>query len=129
MKVRRYTPQDKTQIDSWYSKRNLEIIPDSLLPEVGFIIDNVAAGFLYKTDGGIALIENYITSPDVNYVDRDLGLEEVTKALIENARESGFDRVMAITTLQSVYTRALSHGFDDYGNFRILNKVLKAKGN
>lgn len=124
LQARRYTSSDKEIVDSWYKSRNQPSIPDHLLPAFGAIVDGHAAGFLYVTDGGIALIENYITPEGISHFDRSEALDLVTECLIKKAEELNVVRVMCLTQSQAIYERAVKFGFDDIGSFRVLGKNL-----
>ena len=99
-------------------------IPVSSLPENGYLVQGLAAGFLYKTDCDIALIENFISNPDSPWADRQAALDAVTLALVACAKSNGFRHVMALTTSQAIYARATRLGFSPNGAFEVLNMDL-----
>ncbi len=126
MKARRYTHDDFDAMRSWYKDRDSDAPTMDALPEIGFIVDHYAAGFLFVTEGKhIGMIEGFISSPTADHTDRQKALQLVTEALISEAESLKIRRLMAFTTAQSIYDRALSNGFNYIGNFSLLAKALK----
>lgn len=124
MIVRPYTPADKDTLDQWWTSHKMPPIPGTSLPQVGFIVEGVGAGFLYKTDSDVAWIENYITNSDTTFADRSEAQDLITAALLAAAGEAGYRRIVACTTVQTVATRALNAGFHGVGAFYVLHKDL-----
>lgn len=123
--VRRFTSDDLNQMESWYKDRGLPIPPINLLPEVGFIVDDTAAGFLYITGGNqLGFMDGFITSQQASYIDRQKGLDVVTKALIDEAKERKVLKLLAFTTAQVIFDRAITNGFDFVDKYFLLSKSL-----
>lgn len=118
-------PKDKDTLDLWWNAHAMPPIPGAALPEVGFIVPDVAAGFLYQTDSSVAMIENYITNPNSSYEVRQEALDSITGALIGEATERGFERIVALTTAQSIFNRAKRFGFQSVGAFYVLRLDLR----
>lgn len=118
--IRRYEDSDFPMIESWFLKRGLEILPNEL-PEIGFIRNNAAAGFLYETGTKIALIENVVTNPDVSMFERYNGVREVAKKLIEIARFRKY-RLFSVTRSSGISRIAQSLGFVSRGCYEILDR-------
>lgn len=129
MQVRRFIGEDIFQMQDWYLNRGLECPPIQAIPRDGFICDGIAAGFLYVTEGKqIGLLEGYITSDKATYSDRQQGLDLVTKALIEEAKQQNISKILAFTTAQVIYDRAIDNGFHYIDNFHCLAKSLNKAG-
>lgn len=122
MKVVRFDKQKHfNMITEWYINRKQNMLPLEYLPETGFIVPNICAGFLYKTDSKLALIENYISCPKSDKETRSNALDLVTKSLIDEAKKYDFNVIMALTKLDSVRKRAEKSGFQTVDNdFSIL---------
>ena len=86
MEVRKYNPSDYFTVASWWSKQKWPVIPSDHLPEHGFIVDGIAAGFLYKTDSKFALLEFVIANPDTSKEDRSKALDLVIDSLLKSNR-------------------------------------------
>lgn len=118
--IRRYEKQDYSMVGSWFTRRGLIILPDEL-PQIGFIRNNAAAGFLYETGTRIALIENMVTNPDVSIFERYNAVREVMKKLLEVSRFRGY-RLMAVTRSRSLSKIVGTFGFESHGWYEILHK-------
>lgn len=95
-----------------------------LFPKVGFIVDQVAAGFIYYTDSKVAIIDNYITNPRSDADERDEALNLITQELIGNAAFHGCTLVKCDTVLDIVKKRAMTFGFKSIGHFESFIKKL-----
>lgn len=56
------------QICSWWRAHNWPVLPVEALPAIGRVVShngvNVCAGFLYRTDSAICLLEWIVSNPD-----------------------------------------------------------------
>ena len=98
------------QIRSWLRFRSEDIVPKAL-PENGFIVPGKAAGFLYRTDSSVAWIENIVAAPGLSREERSEAVDAVFTAIIERARELGFELLVGYTVLDAVVQRAQRFGF------------------
>jgi hypothetical protein len=98
------------QIREWFRFRKEDIVPKAL-PENGFIIPGKAAGFLYRTDSSVAWIENLIAAPDLSREERNQAVDAIVAAVVERAKELGFDVLLGYTVLDVVVQRAKRFGF------------------
>jgi hypothetical protein len=110
------TPDDLPVIERWLTLRGRKAPPLEVLPPTGLWIRNVAAGWLYKTDGeGFGILEHFVSNPEADWSSRRSGLDIVASALLDEAAKCGVRRVMAFTRHQSIYDLAVKHGFSDFG--------------
>jgi hypothetical protein len=109
MKIRQFEDSDWPTISSWYASRNLPPPNAEWLPEIGFVVDNVAAGFVYNAEGKLALLEGYITNPASEAYVREKALDLLTATLIEAVR---CPRIYAVTTNPAIVRRASRLGFN-----------------
>ena len=124
MEVRRYKPKDWDTVNSWFLSRNMPSMPKSVLPPTGFIVDGIGAAFLYKTDGGVALLENYISNPLTTHQERIEALDLVTEALVLEAVKCKFKVVVAFSKVLSVSDNCKNHNFKLLGTFEMFAKEL-----
>jgi hypothetical protein len=124
MRVRRVQGHwDRVQIEQWYLDQGQEL-KGAKFPKVGFIAEGVAAGFLYQTDGGFALVEGFITNPDAPMRDRMIGLEMVTELLILEAEKLGVKHLVGMTQRKSIGRLGKRHGFRDLGEYRMFAREI-----
>ena len=124
MKVRRYKAKDYDTICGWFNKRNLNSPTSKQLPKNGAIVDDLACGFLFITDGDFAYIDFYISNPDSEKEQRAEALQLVTKQLIAWAEYMEFSQIMANTQFDSIEKLALQNGFKNIGQYTVLMKGL-----
>lgn len=113
--VRKYEDSDILQIDDWCKARNLPMINPSLLPDTGYVVDGIAAGFLYLTNSKVGLLDSYISNPESAGSDRNIALDQITEKLLEIARINKLKLVICSTDYNTIKTRAKSFGFRSCG--------------
>lgn len=120
--VRSTITTDCDAINSWLEARNLQAILPEQLPSIGFIVTDVAAGFLYQTDSTVAYLETYVTNPAKKSTLRNLALDAITAKLLIKAAELGYTTVISTTKEPNIAKRAIKHNFVYKGNYALLVK-------
>jgi hypothetical protein len=111
-------------VRSWMEARGEAITLDAL-PQTGFIIPGKAAGFLYKTDSSVAMIEGLVAAPGVEREARDQAVDAIVQAVIAEAQRLGFKTLTGTTVLEAVVKRAERNGFVYVGgNFHVIIRPL-----
>lgn len=124
MEARKFIPFDFEEINNWYYKRNLPSIPQHLLPPTGFIVPQIAAAFLYKTDSALAIIEGCISNPESFQEDRALALDLLLEQLVIEAKKEGFKMLMVSANKQSIIETCQEWEFKEVETFRTFVKEL-----
>jgi hypothetical protein len=107
----------------WYEDHAMAPVPPECLPKLGYFVPSTAAGFLYQTDSGVAFIEGLITSRYADPHKRYRALNEITRALCEDAKSLGFQIISAFTQHPGIRTLARRHGFSaQHGHFELLTR-------
>lgn len=117
MLVRRVLELDFDEIQKWFELRAMPVPDRSIFPKVGFIVNKIAAGFIYFTDSSIAIIDGYISNPKSDTRDRNEALDSITGALIMFARQHKVKLLKCDTALDSIKIRAEASGFKRIGAF------------
>jgi len=95
-------------------------------PEVGFVVEGLAAFFVYQTDSAVCFLENLISKRTASDEDRNLAIHLVTKAAVDWVQESPFLVAYATTDNQSVIARARCYGAIGIpGNTLLVKKFKK----
>lgn len=123
--IRRYKPEDFKQIEQWLIDRGMKVFHPRVLPETGFIVDDIAAIFLFKTDSDSCYIENLVSNPHSDQAERDECIKQLLDTVLQEATRIGFKFAMAVTDSRPVITRALSHGAEIEPNKVLLTKRLR----
>lgn len=109
MQVRRYHINDFDQIQKWAEAWHTSYSKEQF-PSVGFIVDGIAAYFLYQTDSEVCFLENLISNREVDQKIRHIAIEMIIDAILKEAKEHGFKVAYATTNIPSVIVRAIEHG-------------------
>lgn len=121
--MRRFTPGDLDTMNEWYAARGLPRVPRDALPAVGFIVDKLAAGFLYRTDApGLALVDGVVTAPDAPRLARAKAVEDVVRALSIEARKLRIPRVVGLTSVSGMSRLCERLGWTRIGTYQLLRK-------
>lgn len=122
MKARRYDREtDFSHIKAWGDEWGAEYIKEQF-PTVGYIVDGVAAYFLYCTDSSVCWLENLISKRGIDEKTRENALNMIFDAILEEARELGYKIAYATTDNVAVAKRAKEHGA-----FLKVNQILLTK--
>lgn len=112
MEIKSYDPLDYWMLCSWWSGHGWTPPSQEMLPEIGFVVDNIAAGFLYKTDSKITWLEFIIANPRSEKNERSKALDLVIEQLYSKAKELGFKAVFTSATHKGLIDRYKKHGFE-----------------
>lgn len=123
-KPRYFTIADLDEINYWYRLRDLQPVDDSLIPNIGFIVPKVAAGFLYKTDSAVCLFDGYITNPQSDKTTRDKALDAITAELISAAKDYGFQSTLAFTKVDAIKKRCEKLNFKAKPEYSLYMRAL-----
>lgn len=110
MTVRKYEPQnDFAQIKEWGREWGYEYKEDQF-PLTGFIVDGVAAYFLYQTDSSVCWLENMVSKRGIDSKTKDHALGLLVAAILNEAAALGYTVAYATTGHIPVLKRAKEAG-------------------
>lgn len=125
--IRKVETKDIQTIQSWFLARNI-VDQSDMFSTIGYIVPDIAAGFLYTTNSQVAIIEHLITNPIYHKEIRDKALDEVVLSIIKEAKRLHFTNLLGITEFDVVTQRALKLGFEKQPNpFTVINYNLEGK--
>jgi hypothetical protein len=113
MKVRKFYKEDLGQINGWLEARGWPVLTESVLPRTGFIVDETAVGFLYKTDSSLCWMEWLVTNPSAPSEHRDKALDGVIEHLTSEAKMWGARAVFTSVSDAGLIERYKKHGFHE----------------
>jgi len=120
MEVKKFTMPYLCHLSTWLKVRGLETHVLNDLPKNGLVVFDgeqaVAAGFIRLCEGNHGLFDSYITNPSVSPYIRDNALNELTLALIEEAKTLKLKVVLALTVDENTKVRSIKHGFVQLGH-------------
>jgi hypothetical protein len=123
-KVELYSKGRYQMVREWYHARKLTPPDDKTFPTTGAIVPDVAAGFIYCTDGPFAILEGLVTNPLAPKGKRVRAVAQVVRRLVELARGRGYTKIIGFTKLGCVEAHALKTGFKALGAFTLLGRDL-----
>lgn len=97
MKIELVNEQNYKMLVEWWEGYSWPIIPFSMLPKIGFIVNGVVAGFIYSTDSKICVIEWIIANPKTIKEERKKSLEELLTLLCNTAKDMGYTHCFTYT--------------------------------
>ena len=115
--MRAITQADFQILNHWCSLRDLPPLDQDVLPDTGFIVDEIAAGFLIAMNNNMGILDFYVSNPHSDKKERDVALDEITKELIATAKDVGMKRLICTTKNDAISKRAMFHGFEYMGQF------------
>lgn len=119
MRLRFFRHEDFEQINEWYTLRQMPPMRRDMLPKVGYIVDGVAAGFLYQTDSSMCLLDGFIANPLAEGHEREAALDKITDALISEADSLDFFSIVAMTKNTSIRARCRKYHFTPKGEYHV----------
>lgn len=128
MIVRRYESQDFEQIKEWGKEFGSDYKEDQF-PKTGFIVDGIAAYFLYSTDSSVCWLENMISKRGVDQRVKNQALELIIEAILKEAKELGFRVAYASTDNYIVAKRSIKHGAKIKPGLLLMTKELSGPSN
>ena len=116
MEVRVFREEDIDEVNDWFEDRGEAGIALPVLSRTGLIVPGVACGFLYATDSRICFLDFYITNPLAAKGLRHGALKEITRQLLETAKERGYLLVMGASSHKVIQGLCEQFGFTHQGS-------------
>lgn len=109
--IKVYEQTDYPLLKQWWEQYGWQPVSIDALPSTGYIINNVCAGFLYKTDSSIAWLEWVVADKSADKELKTASLDMLIQVLIEDAKLSGYKTIFSSIQNESLMNRYLKHGF------------------
>jgi len=97
MIIQPITKENYNVLVEWWKGYSWEAIPQECLPEIGFIVNDVVAGFIYKTDSNICLMEWIIGNPQADKDLRKKSISLLLNHLCDIAKNMGYKMCFTYT--------------------------------
>lgn len=116
MNSREYVPADHRLLSTWWKLQDWPTIPQEMLPKTGMIVENddhmpICAGFLYKTDSKVCLLEFIIANPLSDTIERGQALDVLIEDLVAQAKKMDFSMVFTMAGNSRLIQRYQEHKF------------------
>lgn len=103
--------QDYPSACAWWKAHNWPVLPKEALPEVGYIVPEICAAWLYRSDSSIAWIEWIIANPESDKEVRSEALDLLIQTVSSHAKELGFKFLFSSASHPHLIERYKLHGF------------------
>lgn len=98
MKIKPYDDNKHSEVMDWFVGHGWDAPPIDVLPEDGFVVEGVAAGWIYFGEPKMAFIGWPVGNPKANRKEVYLGLELVLSTLGTLAKDRGAKLIWAWTS-------------------------------
>lgn len=123
--IRLFHQADLESVNRWYAARGDPALPITMLPEIGIIEEDTAAGFLYRTDApAMAMLDSFVSNPEAPLRARATALREIAQRLIELAGAGGIRHIMALCKSRGIERLASRMGLHPVGMYVVVGKEL-----
>lgn len=108
----------------WLGSRGVAVPQRELFSDLGFVVDECAIGFLFKTESKQAYIDHIAADPDSDTAARSEALDTLFLELEKKARELGYLMVTVLASLPVMKRRFLTHGYEAHGEYTLFYKYI-----
>lgn len=109
--MREFLKSDLTEVNSWMTLRIRNPLREESIPKDGLIEEGVAVCYLLRAEAGTCFLELLVTNPEAPAEKRNEAIFRLFRALVEVARGEGYERILAITSHESLVDRLSLVGF------------------
>lgn len=99
-------------VEKWPEKHNFPLPPPEFLPDVGFIVDDTACGFLYISNSKIGWVEWVYSNPEKPKEQRADALDMLFKLLEITAKELGIRVLFSASAIPAYKSILERNGFE-----------------
>lgn len=110
MQVLPVTSLDMKEVHEWWTKQGWPPIPHHMLPETGWIIPGVCAGWLYQANSSVCKLEWIVANPDAS--NKAEGLDTLIQYITQQATHYGYKVMFTETKHAKLIERLQQHGYE-----------------
>ena len=113
------------QLKTWFEQWNISVSIMDVVPTTGFIIDNVAAMFVYETNSKVCFFDCLICNKEIDKDIRSEALDMLVNYGEKYAKDKGYSYIFSNSHYDAVVKRAENHGFNvDKHDYKVFGKVI-----
>lgn len=116
--------KDYETLSLWLKNHNKPSMNKDLFSDSGFMVDEIVAGFLYKTNSSICLVENFISDPTSKKNLRRAAINTLFKTIIDEAKSCGFKMMFTSVQLNSLHKNLKDLEFINLPNDKLMFRSL-----
>jgi hypothetical protein len=111
MRLKKFRPENLEEVNVWHSLRKMGALRKDMVPNIGYYVPGIAAGFIYRTDSCMAFLDGFISNPLTDKAEREIALDKITEALLDSADRLGYHIVLAMTQNDKIRERCKKYKF------------------
>lgn len=123
--MRMVKASDINMINKWLLQRKMPTIAAWQLPEIGFIVEDVACGFLIMMSNGYCVLDFFISNPDAIAKHRSEAFDDIVEKLEAYAKSCQVHKILAYTKVFRIKKIAERLAYKSIGEFTCFEKELK----
>jgi hypothetical protein len=116
--------RDYDTLCGWLNHHRIADPDPHFFSDCGFVVDEKAIGFLFKTNSKSCYIDHVAADPAATPADRQLALLKLFRHLEETAKADGFDMITALAKLSAMKQHFEGRQFKPFGDFTLYFKFL-----
>jgi hypothetical protein len=116
--------KDYETLNKWLIGHNKPVLSRDLYSDSGFMINELVAGFLYKTNSSICLVENIISDPSSEKNERRRAINTVFETIVKEAKNLNFKMIFTAVELNSLHKNLIDIGFIDLQSDKLMFRSL-----
>jgi hypothetical protein len=101
------------EVRKWLTKHNFPLPPENILPTTGFIIEDLACGFLYSSNSRLGWIEWVFSNPEKTQSERSEALDILFLLLETTAKELKIEVLFSSSKISAYSDILLRNGFKE----------------
>ena len=121
--VKLITDVDLPEIHRWHEARQAPFNP-GFLPEHGWWVPGVAAGWLWLVENRMAMLDSFISNPVRPGKERRAALSAIIETMKTFAWANSVEKVFCLSQNPRIAVLCQQHGLDPKGTFTLYGKEL-----
>lgn len=102
MICRRYEASDYETISNWYKGHGHHIPRRTFFPGIGFIVEGIAVGFLFRTDSEVCIIEGFLSNKKAPNRDKAKAFDMIMESILYEAKRHYFSSIVGFSKTRSI---------------------------
>lgn len=111
MNIKIFQEKDYPILHSWWTRHGWTPVAFEMLPKIGYIVNDVCAGFLYVSDSKLCHLEWLVSDPESEKTKRSDSLNILIDTLCLTAKEYGCKFVFTTSNNEVLIKRLQNRGF------------------
>ena len=113
------------QLSTWINQWKIDPIAIETLPRTGFVVDNIAALFVYETNSSLCFLDYLISNKEQDKIKTNEAIDILVEHAIKYCHDEGYKFMISNSKYETVVDRAKKHGFNvDENQYRVFGRKI-----